>query len=111
MTPWILKKRDNYKSSYEDLVNEPVELVDCQYFTTTKIKADEVMHFDYQDFDSFVIYICCKGSLEVVVNHEVTPLKKGEVLFLPAVLNEVTHIPHGEYELLQVVINDAIEYS
>ena len=53
---------DDYRTKYEPLKDEPVELVACPYFTTSVYDMSEQISCDYSELDSFVIFICIEGS-------------------------------------------------
>ena len=44
---------------------------------------------DYTKLDSFVIYMCVEGSLEITYENIIFNLNKGETILLPAVINKV----------------------
>ncbi len=74
--------RTNYDREAKDTV---VDMVACDYFTTSFLNLTKPMTVDYSSLDSFVIYICTEG--EATVNG--TPIKQGETLLLPATTAEV----------------------
>ncbi len=74
--------RTNYDREAQDTV---VDMVACDYFTTSFLNLTKPMTVDYSSLDSFVIYICTEG--EATVNG--TPIKQGETLLLPATTAEV----------------------
>ena len=84
----------DYRTKYEKLKDEPVELVACPYFTTSVYDLTEEVTCDYADLDSFVIYICVEGSCKLIDNegNEVS-LKAGESILYPALTEEITVIP------------------
>ncbi|NTW26480.1 MAG: mannose-6-phosphate isomerase, partial [Lentimicrobium sp.] len=98
---------DDYKSKYEAKENGTANLVTSPFFTTNLIKLDTALAKDYSELDSFVIYVCVKGSVTVVHDGE-TELKvsitQGEALLLPAALDRVDIIPSVSSEILEVYI-------
>ena len=84
----------DYRTKYEKLKDEPVELVACPYFTTSVYDLTEEVTCDYADLDSFVIYICVEGSCKLIDNegNEVS-LEAGESILYPALTEEITVIP------------------
>ncbi len=71
----------DYRTHYDRTAqNCEVELVDCDYFTTSLLSLSESMSIDYSNLDSFVVFICTEGEAEVCG----TPLIQGETLLLPA---------------------------
>ncbi|MEM9986337.1 MAG: type I phosphomannose isomerase catalytic subunit [Bacteroidota bacterium] len=95
---------DEYKTSYEDHPNSLVNLVKCEYFTTNKVVSEAPIKRSYQDLDSFVVYVCVGGSLEIRFEDGISQLKMGEALLLPATLKEVELRPGPEFTLLEAYI-------
>ncbi len=97
-----------YRTIYDKKLNQTVNVADCQYFTTNIIKFDKAVTKDYNFIDSFVIYICTKGKVEILAENGRETIKAGETILIPASLKELEIIPEGESELLEVYIkNDA----
>ena len=99
------KVYDSYKTEYENQVNQPVELVTSPYFTTHLLEVNAPMEQDYNDLDSFVIYICMAGHCTVKDekgNNEV--LRKGESMLIPADTKSITIIPDEFTQLLQTCV-------
>ncbi len=96
---------DKYRETYDDAFNQAVKLVDCQYFSTNKIQADQVMHRDYSQFDSFIIYICFEGGLELDYKLDSITIEKGDAVLIPATVKHVTLTPIGSYKLLESYID------
>lgn len=85
---------NDYRTHYELVKDEPVELVACPYFTTSLYDLSEEVNCDYAELDSFVIYICTEGSCEIVDNNDnKLSLRAGETILIPAVTEDVTIIP------------------
>ena len=87
---------DDYRTKYEPLKDEPVELVACPYFTTSLYDMTEEISCDYSELDSFVIFICMEGSCTMRDNegNELT-VSAGESILLPATTQDVTITPEG----------------
>jgi len=85
-----------YKTLYTPKKDEPVELVTCNYFTTSVYDLTEPMTTDYSELDSFVIYICLEGTANICNEEgEETTIKAGETILIPASTQEV-YIKPGE---------------
>jgi len=54
-----------YKTNYQPQINESSELVKCKYFTTNSLEINAVVEKDYNELDSFVIYIYIKGTVKI----------------------------------------------
>ncbi|BDD09717.1 mannose-6-phosphate isomerase [Fulvitalea axinellae] len=87
---------EEYKTPYEQKKNETVGLVSCPYFTTNKLSFSEPVALDYQQLESFVIYVCLDGSMAIKTGNGEVSLQKGECLLLPANTNEVELTPTSE---------------
>lgn len=97
------KLYDTYKTEYRKELNKPVELVTCPYFTTNLLELNEFTKRDYSQKDSFVIYMCLEGSLNLVDNKGNTlHIERGESLLIPAETNSVEISPNNYCKLLEV---------
>jgi mannose-6-phosphate isomerase len=96
---------DDYRTRYEAVKDEPVELVTCPYFTTSLYDMTEEICCDYSELDSFVILICVEGSCKLIDNEKnETTLQTGETVLLPATTQDVTIIPDGAVKLLETYV-------
>ena len=88
--------QDDFRTEYERIQNEPVEMVASPYFTTSVYDMTEEITCDYSELDSFVIFICVEGSCRLTDDNqnEIT-LRAGETVLLPAAVQEVTIVPEG----------------
>lgn len=96
------KVYDNYRSEYEPVKNETVNVVESPYFTTNMIHLTKSLKKNYSELDSFVIYVCAEGAYELNVNDSSYSAKMGEAILLPAVLNEVEIHPQPHCRILEV---------
>ena len=80
---------DTYKTSYETKPNVSNTLVHSPYFTSNFIIIEGTLQKDYSNLDSFVIYICVDGALELLHNKKSFSLKKGETILLPASISSI----------------------
>ncbi len=96
---------NDYRTHYTPRKDEPVELVSCPYFTTSVYNLTEPMTMDYSELDSFVIYICMKGSCTVTDNegHSI-PLRAGESVLFPATTQNLEVVPDGEVSFLETYV-------
>ena len=93
---------DNYRTEYEPLKNEGVQVVTCPYFTTAVYDLTEPMTLDYSELDSFVILIAVKGEGRLICNGEEMPFQMGDTVLLPATTNEVR--VEGEVKFLETYV-------
>ena len=87
---------DDYRTKYDAVKDEPVELVACPYFTTSLYDMTEEISCDYSELDSFVIFICMEGACKMRDNegHELT-VSAGESILLPATTQDIIITPEG----------------
>ena len=96
---------ENYKTKYTSSINQPTELVDCKYFTTNLLEIDDNIERDMSSNDSFTIYMGIEGEAEIVLsNNDITTIRKGETILIPAVLSKYQINPKGSAKLLEVYI-------
>lgn len=96
---------NDYRTHYTPRKDEPVELVSCPYFTTSVYNLTESMTMDYSELDSFVIYICMKGSCTVTDNEgNCISLKAGESVLFPATTQNLEVVPNGEVSFLETYV-------
>ena len=99
------KHYDQYKIDYQSKNNDSVNLVDCNYFTTNLIELNKTIETDYTILDSFVVYMCVEGRLEVRLNNGTTEeIEKGETVLIPAIAELVTLIPKPSANILEIYI-------
>ena len=96
---------DDYRTQYDVVENEPIELVACPYFSTSLYAMTEVITCDFSELDSFVIFVCVEGSCTLYDNekNEVS-FKAGETVLMPASTQEVTIVPNGKVKLLETYV-------
>ena len=94
-----------YKSNYIAKLNDSVELVSCKYFTTNLLELNQSIDKDYNNIDSFVIFICLEGSLQIGTESGNELMKKGETVLIPASIENVQLKPQSAtVKLLEVYI-------
>ena len=92
------------KLKIEPVLNETVELVCCDFFTTNLISINRSFRKEYYEIDSFVVYICIEGEFTLIYEESREKVIKGETILLPAMIKEVVLEPSGEAKLLEVYI-------
>ena len=86
-----------------------VNLVKCPYFTTNLLSFDRTIIRDYTALDSFVVYLCVEGTMQLVVDGVSYNLSQGETILLPAVLNEVNLQPQTQNVRLLEIYMDSLD--
>ena len=92
---------DDYKTKYQEVKNEPVELVKCPYFTTNILDFTTSTSRDYTELDSFVIQVCVEGSYVVECHGKQYTVKAGECILLPADANRADLITINGFKILE----------
>ena len=93
------------KTHYVKTLNKSVEVVDSRYFTTNVIHLDQAVEKNYNFIDSFVIYICTEGEVNLEVGNLLpTSLRKGETVLVPAAIKQLVINPVDTSTLLEVHI-------
>jgi len=99
------KHYDKYRTGYEPVLNATVNIADCPYFTTGLIHFDQPVEKDFNFIDSFIIYMCVEGGMEIIyAENEMESLQAGESVLSPAALNSLQLKPLGEAKVLEVYI-------
>ncbi len=91
----------NYKTTFEKKKNEAVHVVDCQYFSTNVIDANQTQHRNYIGVDSFVIYICVDGCFELKTDDFRMDVSKGQSVLVPASIKNTTLIPKNSFKVVE----------
>ena len=76
---------ENYRTYYEPMQDEGVQLIACPHFTTAVYDLNDPMTIDYSELDSFVVFIGLQGSCELTDDHgETITFREGESVLIPA---------------------------
>ncbi len=95
-------KDQQYHIDYEPKMNEPVKLVHSPFFNVDLLDFDKTIDKSYQETDSFVIYMCLEGRMTVKYGGGTETLKKGEVMLVPAEIEEIRLSPDQRSRMLEV---------
>lgn len=93
---------ENYRTEYLALPNIESKIIHCEYFKTNILDFDKEIHKNYDFIDSFVIYICLKGSFAIQHNEKSLEIIKGETVLIPAEIKLLNLIPNPEAVILEV---------
>jgi mannose-6-phosphate isomerase len=80
---------ENYKTKYTLEKNTSNKLVHSPYFRTNILDINSTVIKDYSEIDSFVIYMCVEGSVNLIFEEIPYTIHEGETLLLPASLKKV----------------------
>ena len=98
--------QNDYKINYIKRLNNNTNIIECQYFTTNIISVDRVFNIDHSNKDSFIVYMCVKGEVNLKLeNGKAESIKIGETVLIPASLKNIKIIPKEYSELLEIYID------
>ena len=96
---------EEYRTFYQEQLNQPVFLVESDYFTTNLLHFDKPMERDIEKIDSFVIYICMEGGARLTDNNGYSiELRQGETALIPAQAKGVTLHPDTTCKILETFV-------
>jgi mannose-6-phosphate isomerase len=96
---------EHYKTDYQPIENEVVDVVQSPYFITGVLKADKPVERDYYHLDSFIIYVCVDGRAQLEYGEGLSVnVVKGETVLIPAELRLIRIIPESGVTLLEVFL-------
>ena len=96
-----------YKTKYKVKPNESIELAKCRYFTTNVLELNQMIDKDYNKLDSFVIFICLEGEVNIETESGIETIQKGETILIPASLEHVQLKPvSANARLLEVYVEE-----
>ena len=91
----------DYRTHYTEQKNEGVELVKCNYFTTTLYDMDKTTSIEMDGMDSFLIVMGLEGK-GVIRDNEGTEIsvQQGETILIPATTKHLDLIPENKLKVL-----------
>ncbi len=91
----------DYRTHYENANDKRVDLVSCNYFTTSLYNLTKQHHMDIADLDSFVIVICTSGSGTITDDiGNCISVGQGETILIPATTKCLDIQPKEDMKLL-----------
>lgn len=98
---------ENYKTEYTQEKNTASNILSNKYFETNILDLDKALEIDSNRLDSFIIYICLEGKIEIrYYESEKIILEKGETVLIPAVIEHLILNPVVHSKLIEVYIPD-----
>ena len=92
----------DFKVKYTPEKNKTVTLVHSPYFNTNLLEMDMQVQKSFVNLDSFVIYICLEGNAFLVSDDHKERLETGEVVLVPAEVDQLQIVPDNKAKLLEV---------
>ena len=98
--------QDDYRAHYIPVMNEPVTVVTCPYFTTNVLNVNKPIERNYSLYDSFVCLICLEGegTLTELNDGQNATFRKDQLLLLPAETAGKVQL-NGTFRALEVYID------
>jgi len=95
----------DYRTFYKPTPNQVIPLVQCTYFTTNLLELDRAIERNHTGLDSFVIYICLKGTaiLQDEYKNKLT-VQQGQTVLIPAMIRNLTITPESPTKLLETYL-------
>jgi mannose-6-phosphate isomerase len=94
----------SFRTPYRKILNQTAPLVSTPQFTTRILPFDKPLRKDYSELDSFVIYVCVEGMTNWESKSSTDVLRKGEVLLVPALCEQLILSPPEKCTILEVYI-------
>jgi mannose-6-phosphate isomerase len=96
------KMRDDFRVNYDHHKNTSNAMVSCPFFITNFIEIDKTLRVE-NTHDSFMIYMCVDGDVEVSTERSTTKISKGETLLIPAAIKNYS-LKSNYAKLLEVYV-------
>ena len=99
------KLYDSYKNSSPSTPNKTSELVKCDYFNVNRLTFNKSIGRDYNLLDSFVIYLCLEGGVNIIYDKGMSEtLQPGETILIPAEIKDLILKPTKLATILEIFI-------
>ncbi|GAB5564358.1 MAG: class I mannose-6-phosphate isomerase [Winogradskyella sp.] len=93
---------DDFRVEYDTKQNVSNEMVSCPFFTTNFLELDASRSIE-NTHDSFLIYMCVDGEIEITTENTKDAISKGETILIPASIERF--IINSDYaKLLEVYV-------
>lgn len=93
---------DDYRIDYKKQKNTPNKMVSCPFFTTNYLELDADIERNNKQ-DSFLIYMCVDGSVEVSTDVTTHVISKGETILIPAAIKDF-ELKTASAKLLEIYV-------
>lgn len=97
--------KNDHTRCYDKTYNESNTMAACPYFTTNFLNVKNKVTRDYSNSDSFVVYMCTKGSATIAIGNHKETITNGETVLIPATAKTVNIIAENA-AFLEVYIDD-----
>lgn len=96
------EQTQDFKVQYQPTLNKTVKLVRSEFFNTNLLEFDQPLGKSFTEIDSFVIYICLDGQILLACGDNRERLETGEVVLIPADIEEIQLLPARKSKVLEV---------
>jgi len=94
-----------YRTRYDKTPDVSNRILQCRYFTVNFIELTRASDRDYNELDSFVVFMCLEGSFSLhYYENEAELILKGETVLLPAEIKNIKMVPEPGARLLEIYI-------
>ncbi|MDR0364969.1 MAG: class I mannose-6-phosphate isomerase [Bacteroidales bacterium] len=98
------KVEKNYRTNYQSINNATIPVVASSFFNTNILSATDPIRKDFSELDSFVVYLCVEGALDLKYSEGKIALQRGEIILIPNAVNEIMLIPKQAAKVLEVYV-------
>ncbi|MCK4569734.1 MAG: class I mannose-6-phosphate isomerase [Bacteroidales bacterium] len=96
---------DKYRTDYPREEEKSVRLAICEHFTTSLISMEKyAIEKDYSSIGSFVSLLCTEGKAIIKCQDEQYDINAGELMLIPAIIDNILINPLQKTKLLEVFI-------
>ena len=93
-----------YRTIYNHALDKEIEVVRCEFFTTSVLDLSRPFEKSLATLDSFLVVMCISGQGELIDDEPEGPaavsLRQGETVLIPATSRGVRFVPQGGMKLL-----------
>jgi mannose-6-phosphate isomerase len=96
-----------YKTDYKPALNRTTDIADCKYFTAGLLYFNEPVEKDYNFVDSFIIYMCLEGKINISYGQGMSEIMTaGESVLIPAAIKNLNLVPEDTARALEVYVKE-----
>ena len=96
------KMKDDFRISYLKEKNTSNKMVSCTYFTTNFLNITKTYQKE-NNYDSFIIYMCLEGDINIKIDDFSETITKGETILIPAAIKQFELVSNNA-KLLEVYV-------
>ncbi|MGI6411970.1 MAG: type I phosphomannose isomerase catalytic subunit [Bacteroidales bacterium] len=98
-------KTENLKINFSKKADNQNKIISNQFFTLNYIPIMNEIQKNYYNLDSFVVYFCVNGKVQIKTpSNKTETLSKGETILIPAAIKDVNIIPEIYSEIIEIYI-------